>query len=59
MKYAEHERYHPKLLNPAEEEKAYSAIMTISDMLGLDKYVKDGGMSYTLRELDIVRRVLA
>ena len=58
-KYAEHERDHLKLLNPAEAEKVYSAFMTISDMLGLDKYARDGGMSYTLRELDIVRRVMA
>ena len=58
VKYAEHERDHLKLLNAAEAEKVYSAIMTLSDMLGLDKYARDGGMSYTLQELDIVRRVL-
>jgi hypothetical protein len=28
-------------------------------MLGLDKYAKDGGMSYTVRELDIARRIIA
>ena len=59
VKYAEHERDHLKLLNPDEAEKVYSTILALSNMLGLDKYAKDGGMSYTLRELDIVRRVLA
>ena len=37
----------------------YSGILALSDMLGLNKYAKDGGMSYTMRELDIVRRVLS
>ena len=46
-------------LNPDEAEKVYSALMSISDMLGLDKYAKDGGMSYTVRELDIARRIAA
>ena len=59
VKYAEHERDHLKLLNPDEAEKVYSTILALADMLGLDKYAKDGGMSYTLRELDIVRQVLA
>ena len=59
VKYAEHERDHFKLLNPDEAEKVYSGILALSDMLGLDKYAKDGGMSYTLRELNIVRRVLS
>ena len=59
VKYAEYERNHLKLLNPDEAEKAYSGILTLSDMLGLDKYAKDGGMSYTMRELDIVRRVIS
>ena len=56
-RYAEHERDGVKLLNSDEAEKVYSAIMSISDMLGLDKYVRDGGMSYTVREFDIARRV--
>ena len=59
VKYAEYERDHLKLLNPDEAEKIYSTLLALSDMLGLDKYAKDGGMSYTMRELDIVRRVLA
>jgi Ca2+-binding EF-hand superfamily protein len=59
VKYAEHERDHLKLLNPGEAEKVYSNILALTDMLGLDKFAKDGGISYTLRELDIVRRVLA
>ena len=37
----------------------YSGILALSDMLGLNKCAKDGGMSYTMRELDIVRRVLS
>ena len=52
-RYAEHERDGVKLLNYDEAEKVYSAIMSISDTLGLDKYVRDGGMSYTVREFDI------
>jgi Ca2+-binding EF-hand superfamily protein len=59
VKYAEYERDHFKLLNPDEAEKVYSTILAISDMLGLDKFAKDGGMSYTQQELDIVRRVLS
>ena len=58
-RYAEHERDGVRLLNPDEAEKVYSALMSISDMLGLDKYARDGGMSYTVRELDIARRIVA
>ena len=58
-RYAKHKRDGVKLLNPDEAEKVYSALMSISDMLGLDKYAKDGGMSYTVRELDIARRIAA
>jgi hypothetical protein len=58
VKYAEQERDHLKLLNPDEAEKVYSTFLALSDMLGLDKFAKDGGMSYTQRELDIVRRVM-
>ena len=57
--YAKHESEVVKLLNPDEAEKVYSGLMSISDMLGLDKYAKDGGMSYTVRELDIARRIVA
>jgi hypothetical protein len=57
--YAKHERDVVKLLNPDEAEKVYSGLMSIGDMLGLDKYAKDGGMSYTVRELDIARRIIA
>ena len=59
VKYAEYERNHLKLLNPDEAEKVYSTLLALSDMLGLDRYAKDGGMSYTMRELDIVRRVVS
>jgi Ca2+-binding EF-hand superfamily protein len=59
VKYAEQERDHLKLLNPDEAEKVYSTFLALSDMLGLDKFAKDGGMSYTPRELDIVRRVMS
>ena len=57
--YAKHESDVVKLLNPDEAEKVYSGLMSISDMLGLDKYAKDGGMSYTVREMDIARRIIA
>ena len=42
---------HLKLLNPDEAEKVYNTILALSDMLGLDKYAKDGGMHelYTMR----------
>ena len=33
-----------KILNPDEAEKVYSTILALSDILGLDKYVKYGGM---------------
>ena len=56
-RYAEHERDVVKLLNPAEAETVLS--MSTSDMLGLDKYAKDGGMSYTVREFEIAWRVAA
>ena len=56
-RYSEHERDGIKLLNPDEAEKVYNGLMSISDALGMDKYAKDGGMSYTLREFDIARRV--
>ena len=59
VKYAEYERDHLKLLNPDEAEKVYSTFLAFSDVIGLDKYAKDGGMSYTQRELDIVRRVIS
>ena len=52
-RHAKLERDGVKLLNPDEAEKVYSGLMSISDMIGLDKYAKDGGMSYTVRELDI------
>ena len=58
-RYAEHERDGVKLLNPDEAEKVYSALMSISDMLGLDKYARDGGMSHTVREFDIAQRIAA
>ena len=58
-RYAEHERDVVKFLKPQEAEKVYSGLMSISDTLGLDKYAKDGGMSYTVRELDIARRIAA
>ncbi len=58
-RYAKHERDVVKLLNPDEAEKVYSGLMSIGDMLGLDRYAKDGGMSYTVRELDIARRIIA
>ncbi len=34
-KYSKHERDGVKLLNPAEAEKVYSGLMSISDVLGL------------------------
>ena len=52
-RYSQHERNGVKLLNPDEAEKVYNGLMSISDILGMDEYAKDGGMSYTLRELDI------
>ena len=58
-RHAKLERDGVKLLNPDEAEKVYSGLMSISDMIGLDKYAKDGGMSYTVRELDIARRIVA
>ena len=58
-KDAKHLRDAIKHLNPAEAEKVYSALMSISDIFGLDKYAKDGGMSYTAREFEIVRRIIA
>ncbi len=48
-----------KHLNPAEADKVYSTLMSISDIFGLDKYAKDGGLSYTAREFEIVRRIVA
>ena len=56
-RYSKHEREGVKLLNPDEAERVYSGLMSISDVLGMDKYAKDGGMNYTLREFDIARRV--
>ena len=58
-KYVEHERDGVKGMNPTEAEKVYRGIMLISDIFGLDKYAKDGGMSYTIREFEIVRRIVA
>ena len=57
-RYAQYERDGVKLLNPTEAETVYSVLISISDMLGLDKYAKDGGMNYTVRELDITRRII-
>ena len=56
-RYSQHERDGVKLLNADEAEKVYSVLMSLSDILGMDKYARDGGMSYTLREFDIARRV--
>lgn len=58
-KYATRLRNEVKNLNPVEAEKVYHAVMAISDVLGLDKNAKDGGMSYTIREAEIARRVAA
>ena len=58
-KYAEDAQDGLKCLNPAEAENMYSAIMSISDIFGLDKYAKDGGMSYSAREFEIIRRITA
>ena len=58
-KYAKHQQDGVMSINPIEAENIYKGIMLISDMFGLDKYAKDGGMSYTMREFEIVRRVLA
>ena len=58
-KYAKHERDGVKSMNPDEAEKVYGGIMLISDVFGLDKYARDGGMSYTMREFEIVRRIIA
>lgn len=48
-----------KTLNPKEADNAYHAVLAISDAFGLTKNAKDGGLSYSMREDDIVRRVLA
>ena len=50
-----------KHLNPAEADKVYGALMSImiSDVFGLVKYAKDGGLSYNAREFKIVRRIVA
>jgi Ca2+-binding EF-hand superfamily protein len=58
-KDAKHLRDAIKHLNPDEAEKVYSTLMSISDIFGLDKFAKDGGMSYTAREFEIVRRIVA
>ena len=58
-KYAEDVRDGLKCLNPAEAENVYSAVVSISDMLGLDKYAKDGGMSYSAREFENLRSYVA
>ena len=58
-KYAEQERDGVKSINPIEAENVYKGVMLISDVFGLDKDAKDGGMSYTIREFDIVRRIIA
>lgn len=46
-----------KKMNPVEAEKVYNALMVISDALGLDKFARDGGMSYTISEWEVARHV--
>ena len=58
-KYAADQRDLVQKLKPVEADKVYQSIMMVSDMIGLDKYAKDGGMSYTMRELEIVRRIVS
>ena len=58
-RYAKTERDGVMSINPVEAENVYKGLMLISDAVGLDKYAKDGGMSHTIRELDIARRIAA
>ena len=58
-KYAAHERDSLKQLNPVEAENVYKCVLEISDMFGLDKFASDGGLSYTMRENDIVIHIIS
>ena len=55
--YSRKEEEKVKKMNPAEAENVYRALMAISDAIGLDKFARDGGMSYTVREFEIARHV--
>ena len=57
--FAAHERDSLKQLNPVEAENVYKCLLKISDIYGLDKFARDGGLSYTMREYEIVRRIIA
>ena len=57
-KFTVHQRDNVKQLNPVEAD-AYEGFMAISDLFGLDKFARDGGMSYTMRKYEIVHRIIA
>ena len=55
--YARKEQDQVSKMNPIEAEKVYQALMAITDAIGLDKFARDGGMSYTARDFEVARHV--